>query len=292
MIDTAIIPVAGLGTRMLPITKEQPKEMLPVPLKSPKYGLIFVPFVHIIFENLYDAGIRRFIFIVGRGKRSIENYFTPDWNYLEYLESKGKKREANILRDFYNKIQDSQLIWVNQPEPQGFGDAVYRGSLLIGNKPFLVHAGDITLVNICGKAPQYLKILIKAYSEHEFDTLILVRRVEDPRHYGIVLVERQEVKTSYNLYKVERVIEKPKTPVSNLAIAAVYIFKPVIQKALEKLETELNSNGEIELTDAIQYLIDWGYTVYALEVNKCEKLVDIGRPEEYIRSIQLLSNIK
>ncbi|HID40780.1 MAG TPA: hypothetical protein EYP33_01340, partial [Pyrodictium sp.] len=119
MIDTAVIPVAGLGTRMLPATKEQPKEMLPVPMRNSRHGLVFKPFLQLVFEQLYDAGIRRFIFVVGRGKRSIEDHFTPDWGYAHYLEQRGKKREAELLYEFYQRLEDSTLVWVNQPEPRG-----------------------------------------------------------------------------------------------------------------------------------------------------------------------------
>ena len=286
MIDTAVIPVAGLGTRMLPATKEQPKEMLPVPVRDPRHGLVFKPFLQLIFEQLYDAGIRKFIFVVGRGKRSIEDHFTPDWGYARYLEQRGKKREAELLYEFYQRLEDSTLVWVNQPEPRGFGDAVYRGSLLAGDQPFLVHAGDITILDTQNMRSKSLRKLLQLYSERKPDALILVRRVKDPRHYGVAIVEPTQAK---GIYRVKRVIEKPQKPASNMAIAAIYVFHPVIQKALKTLKP--GPRGEVELTDAIQHLIDWGLQVEALEAGNNEEFIDIGRPETYIEATKTLSSL-
>lgn len=281
MIDTAILPVAGLGTRMLPATKEQPKEMLPVPVRHPRYGLVFKPFLQLVYENLYAAGIRRFIFVVGRGKRSIEDHFTPDWGYADYLESRGKKREAEMLREFYHMIESSTIAWVNQPQPLGFGDAVYRGALLAGDKPFIVHAGDILLYNPGDNSSPILSRLIRLYSEREPDALIVLRRVKDPRHYGVAVVEEK----NNGVYVVRSVVEKPEKPPSNLAIAAIYAFHPVITKALKTLKP--SKRGEIELTDAIKRLIEWGLRVEAIEATS-ERFLDIGRPETYLETINTL----
>ncbi len=281
-IDTAIIPVAGLGTRMLPATKEQPKEMLPVPIHDPRHGLVFKPFLQLIFEQLFDTGIRRFIFVVGRGKRIIEDHFTPDWSYTEYLRNRGKEREASLLEDFYKKVEASIITWVNQPHPLGFGDAVQRAAQL-AQGPFIVHAGDIAILG----SPNPLAMLIQTYQELQPDALILVREVENPSHYGVV-VAAEPKPTPDNIIRVKRVIEKPAKPPSKLAITAVYVFTPSILKALEK--TPLGPRGEKELTDAIQKLIDSKADVRALVLDSDKyKFIDIGRPDAYIDAIGFLA---
>lgn len=286
-VDTAIIPVAGLGTRMLPATKEQPKEMLPVPYHDPHHGLVFKPFLQLVFEQLYYAGIRNFVFVVGRGKRSIEDHFTADRGYTNYLRSRGKIREAEILEEFYNMLDDSIIAWVNQPHPRGFGDAVLRGAMLVDDKPFMVHAGDIAVFKP-GKPPHTLMNLIKIYNERAPDALLLLKKVHDPRHYGVALAESLGTYRGYRLLHIHRVIEKPREPISNLAIAAIYIFKPTIIDILKN--TMPGPRGEVELTDAIQGLIEKGGRVEAVEAVD-EQFIDIGRPETYIEAIKLLASL-
>jgi UTP--glucose-1-phosphate uridylyltransferase len=269
---------------MLPATKEQPKEMLPVPILTSKYGLVFKPFLQLIYEQLYDVGIRTFIFVVGRGKRSIEDHFTPDWSYVEYLESKGKKREAEILKDFYRRLEKSVIIWVNQPQPLGFGDAVERAAQLVKGS-YVVHAGDITFRDPKNSEPIHLKELIKVYNNRKPDALIMLHRVPDPHHYGIAEVEEIEG----NVYKVIRVMEKPSKPPTNLAIAAIYIFNDMLLEALKK--TPPRPYGEKELTDAIQRLIDEGTRVEAIVVDNA-LFIDIGRPETYINAINTLASME
>jgi len=283
-IDTAIVPVAGLGTRMLPATKEQPKEMLPVPVRDPRHGLVFKPFLQLVYEQLHQAGVRRFIFVVGRGKRIIEDYFTPDWGYTSYLRGRGKHREAEILEDFYQMLEDSTIVWVNQPEPRGFGDAVLRGVEAAPAQSFIVHAGDIAVL---GEASP-LRLLVEAHQRLQPQAAILVRQVPDPQHYGVAIVDKEVYKTpTMRVYTVRRVIEKPKNPPTNLAITAVYVFTRRIADALRRAKP--GERGEIELTDAIQELIDNGETVIALNTTGTS-FIDIGRPEAYIEAIKTLTN--
>jgi len=124
-ITSAVIPAAGLGTRMLPYSKEIPKEMLPV-ITGYKKNVMVKPVLHYIFDALYDIGFRRFYFIVGRGKRLIEDYFTPDWNYVDYLLKVGKESLAKLLADFYKEIEATEIIMINQPYPRGLGDAIFK----------------------------------------------------------------------------------------------------------------------------------------------------------------------
>jgi len=197
-IRKAVIPVAGLGTRLLLSTKELPKEMLPIYTKSKDGSLTIKPLLQTIFEILYDTGLREFCFIIGRGKRAIEDHFTPDFSYLSLLEDRGKNKKAEELRSFYEKIQNSTLIWVQQDFPKGFGDAVLRA------KPFLVYAGDILILS---SKENYIKSLIEIYNQFHGDAIFLVSKVENPTIYGVV-VPKEEIKNG--IFLVEKVIEKPK----------------------------------------------------------------------------------
>ena len=278
-IRKAIIPAAGLGTRLLPSTKELPKEMLPIYTKSKDGSLTIKPLLQTIFEILYDTGLREFCFIIGRGKRAIEDHFTPDFSYLSLLEDRGKNKKAEELRSFYEKIQNSTLIWVQQDFPKGFGDAVLRAKTFAKDEPFLVYAGDILILS---SKENYIKRLIEIYNQLHGDTIFLVSKVENPTIYGVV-VPKEEIKNG--VFLAEKVVEKPKKPPSNLAIMPIYVFDPIIFKALENLTP--SERGEIELTDGIQRLIDWGFKVYAVELGSEGIWLDIGNPESYWKALKL-----
>ena len=124
LIENAVIAAAGLGTRLMSATKEQPKEMLPLFAASEDEAICLKPIVQQIFEQLFDFGLRQFYFIVGRGKRAIEDHFTPDHWFVGRLNTVGKGRQ--VLEAFYRRIEESCIIWVNQPEPRGFGAAVLQ----------------------------------------------------------------------------------------------------------------------------------------------------------------------
>ena len=271
----AVIPVAGLGTRLLPTTKEMPKEMLPIFLAE-RSGLVIKPVLHVIFEQLYRAGIRDFYFIVGRGKRAVEDYFTPDEGFIRLLEARRKYREVELLGDFYKKIENSNIIFINQPSPRGFGDAVLRAHHSI-KEPFLVHAGDTYIVS---EEESHLIKLMEVKRKLNAEVVLLIQRVEDPRKYGVVEVEEIED----NIYRVTRAIEKPKEPPTNLAIVPVYIFEPTIFRALREVEEGVGQ--ELQLTDGIQKLIEWGEKVYAVELEEDELVLDIGTPFTYWEALK------
>ena len=269
----AVIPVAGLGTRLLPSTKEQPKEMLPVFARNSSGTISLKPTIQIIFEQLFESGIRNFLFVIGRGKRIIEDHFTPDRGYLELLVKRGKITKAEELKQFYNMIGSSFIAWVNQDEPLGFGDAVLRSKHLVVNSEFMVHAGD-TLILSCRN---HIVALIECFKDMHADAVFYVKEVDDPRKYGVVIpAEKSGIG---DVFKVKGVIEKPEVPPTNLAILPIYVFKPLIFKALESIEP--SSRGELELTDAIQKLIDWGCNVFARKIPNGALWIDIGTPETY-----------
>lgn len=273
-----MIPAAGLGTRLLPATKEQPKEMLPIfaPLENGKF--IVKPLVQLIFEQLYDAGIREFCFIIGRGKRVIEDHFTQDLDYPARLNGQGKNHLAADLSAFYRRLDDSNLVWINQPKPLGFGDAVLRAKKTLGDEEFLVHAGDTYIVSAQN---EHLHSLLEIFETKIPDVAFIVKQMTDVSQRGVM--EGSEL--SLGLYRVDGVVEKPEYAVSNLAIEPVYLFRPSIFDALEKARP--GKGGEIQLTDAIQMIIESGKKVIAWRLYDESLRFDIGDPEGYWEALRL-----
>jgi len=278
MIRKVVIPSAGLGTRLFPATKEQPKEMLPIFSKTMNGEIAVKPLLQMVFEQLHDAGFREFCFVVGRGKRSIEDHFTPDHNSVSMLQGMGKSGPASDLENFYSKLKTSTTVWVNQPEPKGFGNAVLMAQPFVQSERCLVHAGDTYIIS---KNIDHIKWLISTYERLNADAAFIVQEIENPKQFGII--EAEEIENG--IYKVRAAIEKPEEPPTNLAIMPIYVFHPVIFKALEK--TQPGKAGEIQLTDAIQKLIDWGLNVYAVKLNKDQIRLDIGSPETYWEALSL-----
>jgi UTP--glucose-1-phosphate uridylyltransferase len=272
LLKKAVIPAAGLGTRLLPITKEFPKEMLPIAALMKNGQLCLKPMLQAIFEQLYSVDFREYAFIVGRGKRAIEDHFSPDEDFIQYLKNKNKKDLAEELQEFYNKINNSKILFINQPKPKGFGDAVARASMFTGNEEFLMQAGDDLIIS---KNNNHLKKAIKTFEEYKADTLFLLEEVPDARNYGVIT--GKEIKP--NLFQATNIIEKPKKPPSNLAIVALYIFKPIIYKAISNVKPD--QNGEIQLADALKKLIEWDCKVYGLKLSPNEKRIDIGTAKSY-----------
>lgn len=275
-IRKAVIAAAGLGTRLLSATKEQPKEMLPVFAPDANGSLCLKPLVQQIFEQLFDCGWRYFYFIVGRGKRAIQDHFTPDRDFVSRLTVLGRTSQALQLEAFYRKLEECKVVWVNQAEPRGFGDAIMQVEPLVGDEPFLVHAGDACILS--AKRPLATR-LVEAHSTGRAQATLTINEVEDPRQYGVAEV------TAGEILDVRRVQEKPVRPESNFAIMPVYIFSPIIFEALKV--TAPGVGGEIQLTDAIQELIKMRHRVQAINLNKDDVRLDVGTPETYWETLQL-----
>lgn len=272
MIKKAVITAAGLGTRLLPETKEQAKEMLPLFAKNSNGKICVKPLLQVVFEQLYDFGIKNVCFIVGRGGGAIKNHFTHDGDLLKFLKMGGKKELSAELKKFHSMLGKVNITWKTQSTPRGFGDAVYRAKSFVQLDNFLLFAGDVCIVS---KNNSFLQRLVEAHDRFGAEATMVVKRVPDPEKYGVVIGKRIET----GIYKVEKIVEKPEKPESDLAAVAIYIFSPMIFKALEK--TDYNEKGEKELTDAIQLLIDWGLNVYAEELRSDDVRLDIGTPETY-----------
>ena len=197
---------------------------------------------------------------------------------VNLLLSMGKNGQAADLKSFYEKLETSTIFWVNQPTPKGLGSAVLMAQPFVQNESCLVHAGDSLIIS---EKMDYIKLLLDAYERFNADAAFIVLEIENPRQYGII--EGDEVENG--IYKVKSAIEKPEKPASNLAIIAMYAFHPVIFKALEA--TKPDSREEIQLTNAIQKLIDWNLKVYAVKLDRTHRHLDIGSPESYWEALRL-----
>lgn len=231
----AVIPAAGLGTRLLPATKAQPKEMLPVYYK---------PTIHYAVEEAVNSGIDDILIITGRNKRSIEDYFDKSYE-LEYtLQKAGKDRDLKKVR----KITDlADICYVRQKNLKGLGDAVSCAERHIGGEPFAVLLGD----SITRSNTPLTRQLIDVFNKYE-KSAIAIREVSQDRlnRHGIV----DGPKISDNVYKINSLVEKPeisKAP-SNLAIVGRYVLTPDIFDKIS--QTEPGFNGEVQLTDALSKL--------------------------------------
>ena len=232
----AIIPAAGLGTRFLPATKAQPKEMLPIVDK---------PTLQYIIEEAIESGIEEILIITGRNKSSIENHFDKSVELELELEKSGKTELLEEVR----KISDMVNIhYIRQKEPKGLGHAIHCAKSFIGDEPFAVLLGDDIVYN---PEKPCLKQMIEAYDEYK-TSILGVQEVahEDVSKYGIVEGKHIEGR----VYKVKDLVEKPsiEDAPSNIAILGRYIINPAIFEILE--HTKPGKGGEIKLTDGLKEL--------------------------------------
>lgn len=231
-IKKAIIPAAGLGTRFLPATKAQPKEMLPIVDK---------PTIQYIVEEAVASGIEDIIIVTGRTKKSIEDHFDKSVELEMELEKHGKDDLLQIAKD----VSDiANIYYIRQKEPKGLGHAVLTAKTFIGDEPFAVLLGDDVITS---EVP-CLKQMMDMYEQYG-STILGVQTVEDDQvnKYGIV----QGRQIADRMYTVENMVEKPKVGAapSNVAVLGRYIINPTIFPLLEKQEA--GAGGEIQLTDAL-----------------------------------------
>ena len=232
----AIIPAAGLGTRFLPATKAQPKEMLPIVDK---------PTIQYIIEEAVASGIEEILIITGRNKKSIEDHFDRSVELEMELEKAGKEEMFEMIK----KISDmADIHYIRQKEPRGLGHAIYCAKSFVGDEPFAVMLGDDV---VDSKVP-CLKQLMNCFNEYQ-TTILGVQEVNanDVNKYGIV----DGIYIEDRVYKVKELVEKPslEEAPSNVAILGRYIITPQIFEILEN--TKPGKGNEIQLTDALQTLI-------------------------------------
>ena len=271
-----VITAAGKGTRLLPFTKEMPKEMMPIFSNVFTNKKVVLPLLQYVYEQLYSMNFRDYCFVVGREKRSIEDHFTPHETYLRDLVGDYKK----IMSKFYQKLENSHLVWINQNRPLGFGDAVKRVEKFVGEEDFILHAGDISIISRF-KHP-ILRLIDTAKKNPDVSAILICKKVKDAKRYGILQIKNR----SSSVYFIEGVEEKPVRPKSNLGILALYYFKPEIFHSLKK--TKRGKNDELQLTDGIQQMINDGKKVLAIPLTKDDIEIDVGTVESY-RDAQIIS---
>ena len=264
MVIKVVLPAAGLGSRLLPITKEIPKEMLPIFINSSNNSVSIKPLIQILFEQFYNDDFREFCFIVGKQKRTIED-FTSDHSFLE--KSSLEKNVRKELEEYFEMLKKSKIFWVNQQEPKGFGDAVLYAEPFVGKDDFIVCAGD----TLFPKNSNVIQKIKEKKLDGEFDACLVLQKVPNPKRFGVAVVK----KISGNVF-VTNVEEKPEKPKTDLSIVAIYHFKPSIFSAIRKIDKNKN---EIQLTDAIQKLIEWGGNVSAIILDESIEIIDIGTVE-------------
>jgi UTP--glucose-1-phosphate uridylyltransferase len=234
----AIIPAAGLGTRFLPATKAQPKEMLPIVDK---------PTIQYIIEEAVASGIEDIIIVTGRGKRAIEDHFDKSYELEETLAKKGK---YEILEEIQGISKLANIHYIRQKEPLGLGHAISCASRFIGDEPFAVLLGD-DIVHSPEKP--CLKQLIDVYERYN-SSVIGVQEVpeQDVSKYGVISINRNGIEDG--VYHINDLVEKPKQEEapSNYAIMGRYVLRPEIFEILENQKP--GAGGEIQLTDAIKTL--------------------------------------
>ena len=271
----AVIPAAGLGTRFLPATKAQPKEMLPV---------VDRPTIQFVVEEAMDSGIENILIITGKGKRSIEDHF----DRAVELESMLGKEYTDLadLESLRNIIERCKIFYIRQKEPKGLGHAVLCAKEHVGQEPFAVMLGDDITLN---RTP-CMQQLIDVHNKFK-GSVIAVERLPPERivNYGAVKLEPIETKENTFSGKVHRVldiIEKPEPSniPSDLAVIGRYILTPAIFDCLETVKPGLK--GEIQLTDAIKMLMETE-DVYAYEFHG--RRFDIGNKIDWIKATVTLS---
>jgi UTP--glucose-1-phosphate uridylyltransferase len=265
----AVVPVAGLGTRLLPATKSQPKEMLPVVGK---------PVVQYVVEELAAAGIERILFVTGRGKTSIEDHFDPDPDLIRTLRESGKEE---LLAELDFERMGVDFLYTRQAEPRGLGDAVLCAEHFAGDRPFALALGD----SILGRGSRSTAVSRLADALESSGALAAVAVEEiDPAESPLRGVVVPAGDAPGETFAVGRMIEKPspdRVP-SRLAVAARYVLTPAIFTALHQIMP--GHSGEVQLTDAITKLIDAGEPVIGMRLTEGERRHDVGTVEGYCRT--------
>ncbi|MDQ2839503.1 MAG: UTP--glucose-1-phosphate uridylyltransferase GalU [Acidobacteriota bacterium] len=237
----AVFPAAGLGTRFLPATKAQPKEMLPIVDK---------PLIQYGVEEAVHSGIQNILIVTGRGKSSIEDHFDVSFELEHLLESKNKTEMLSMVRGVSDMID---VAYIRQKEALGLGHAVLRSKDLVGNEPFAVVLSD----DIIASETPCIRQLLDVYEFYGASVLALMEVPRDQiSAYGVVDAELVPDKGFENrLFRIRNMVEKPKAAdaPSNLAIIGRYILTPEIFHCIESIQP--GSGGEIQLTDALKYML-------------------------------------
>ena len=262
MIRKAVIPAAGFGTRFLPATKSQPKEMLPI---------VDTPTIQYVVQEAVDSGITDIVMVIGKGKRAIEEHFDRSFQLEAQLTAQGKDRELELIRHI-SDMANIHFVW--QKELRGLGDAVYCARHHVGNEPFAILLGD-TVIRSDTPATRQLMGVFERYQE----STVLLEEVDRSRvsRYGVI--DGREIEDG--LFLIRDLIEKPdidEAP-SNLVIASRYVLTPDIFQHLSS--TKPGKGDEIQLTDAMRSLVV-DKAMYGLRIKG--KRYDIGNKLGFLKT--------
>jgi UTP--glucose-1-phosphate uridylyltransferase len=292
----AVFPAAGLGTRFLPATKAQPKEMLP---------LVDKPIIQYGVEEALAAGCDQIIIITGRGKTAIEDHFDVSYELEKMLEERGKTELLSIVRQISDMIH---VAYVRQKEAMGLGHAVLMARELVGNEPFAVLLAD----DVIDAQKPCLRQMMDVFEESQC-SIIATQEVNGPAisSYGVLDAQKIESRFNGRAFDVRSLVEKPKQEEapSNLAIIGRYILTPTIFETLER--TPLGAGGELQLTDGLRGLLSagekiFGYTFEGKRHDAGDKLgflkatveFALKRPDlgpdfaEYLRTLKIESPVE
>jgi UTP--glucose-1-phosphate uridylyltransferase len=286
----AVFPAAGLGTRFLPATKAQPKEMLP---------LVDTPIIQYGVEEALAAGCDQIIIITGRGKQAIEDHFDVSYELEKMLEERGKTDLLNIVRDISDMIH---VAYVRQKEALGLGHAVLMARELVGNEPFAVLLAD----DVIDAETPCLKQMIDVFEQTQCSVLA-AQMIEGPAisAYGVLKVKPADKRFGGRLYEIEDMVEKPKAAdaPSNIAVIGRYILTPMVFDMLSNIKAGVG--GELQLTDGLRALLKkekvYGYVFEGKRHDTGDKLgflkatvefalkrPDLGEPlRQYLKSLKL-----
>lgn len=250
MITKCIIPAAGFGTRFLPATKAQPKEMLTI---------VDIPVIQLLVEEAVNAGITDIVIVSHRAKKAMEDHFDRSYELEKILEEKGKTKELAMVQKI-SKM--ARIYFVRQDLPRGDGDAILRAEKIIGNEPCLVLFGDDLIKWEKGGATQ----LIEAFQETK-TPVIALEKVSDEKvsSYGII----EPKKSEWTLHSVAKFLEKPKATetASRLGVIGKYVITPEVFSYLKQGGGSASKDGEIRLADAFENMVKDGKTLYGKEMN-------------------------
>lgn len=267
-IHLAVVPVAGRGTRLLPVAKSQPKEMLPVGRK---------PAVQYVVEELARCGLGRLLFVTGPGKTAIENHFDIDGELIAHLRETGKEE---LLAELAFEREDIEYFYTRQRRQLGLGHAVLCAKAVVGRQPFVVALGD-SIIGLHAQS-RIVRVMIDQFENSDVDAVVALEEVEpaDVVRYGIAVPRNGAAE----VFELADLIEKPavgQVP-STLAVAARYVLSPRIFDCLEN--TPPDARGEIQLTDAIRMLIQQGRRVLGVRLPPGQTRFDVGNFESYFQA--------
>jgi UTP--glucose-1-phosphate uridylyltransferase len=278
----AVVTLAGEGTRMLPWSRGLRKEFLPLYDIGLNNQPVLKPVAHLVVETLVAAGAFHLTIVhQPRDADAVRNYFTVDPKFLRRHKSHGER--LTETRRFYDTLERLRVSFAVQNRPAGFGDAVYQAKLSVGGQRFFMHAGDAFLLE-----PHRGRLLLAmgALLERDgLDAVLLVRKVADPRRYGVIEGRPGPSVHGFRRLDVTGMVEKPEHPKSHWAATAVYAFDPAIFGALEEVR-RTHHPKELELTDGIRTMLARGGRVACLILTpKVGEWWSVGSPDGFARAL-------